>query len=319
MADEYNYVQFPLFLISDLYTSGDQKNVIDELFDYGIFTYSKQFKTDETAACRQVLYCYYRGGLTSALKSVLAKLYKTDLLLFDEDYNGFQGDTFEPYELDDFVAIIKNDDSKREMCLEFYGMHLAMKSLKLTGPVPYIIQTAKEVAIRVSKHEYIYGREPLVMLKTDLMLDYYQKKKSIDDIIIFTAYAGIKSIIGKKEFAGTTKKMIVDRMVGAKSDKVLQEFLKNNDLKQIHAKYIKRYWFDKLIDELLKRGFVRSKMPIRFGRKSRICISCKLNPRELAFAVADYWLKTTGEKKLKEIKEQEREAKKLFHQLITAP
>ena len=130
---------------------------------------------------------------------------------------------------------------------------------------------------------------------------------------MFAAYAAIKSIIGKKDFAGTTKKMIVCRIIGAKNDKVLRDFLKNKGLETVYAKYFKRYWFDKLIDQLLIRGFVLSKITLVMGLKSRIYLSCKLDYDQLPVAIADYWDNVTGNKKLKELKDQERLAKKLFH------
>ena len=98
-----------------------------------------------------------------------------------------------------------------------------------------------------------------------------------------------------------------------------QILLKNKGLESVYAKYFKRYWFDKLIDQLLIRGFVQSKISISMGLKSRMYLSCKLDYDQLTLSIAEYWNNVTGNKKLKELKERERLAKKQFHALITAP
>ena len=320
MENEYRYIHFPLFLLKDLFTSKkNQHSTISDIFDIGIYNYSNQFAIDDLSAYRQVIYCYYKGGLTDKLYSYLKGLYDNEDLTLDEDYNGFQGDTFEPYELDELDRIATGDIQLRDLCLEFYKMHLALESLQINGSIQDILSTSKEVLKPQGIHEAKYGREPSVMLKTDLIFDYYKKNKSFNDIILFAAYAGIKSIIGKKKFAGTTKKMIVGRMIGAKSDKVLPDFLKNKDLKAIFDKYSKRYWFDKLIGELLTRGFVRSKMTLKLGFKSRMFLSCKLDYSQLPVKIAECWEKVKGTKKLKSIKEEEKLAIKQFKSLITAP
>lgn len=319
MENEFRYVHFPLFLIKDLFSPKNQETVISNIFDLGIYNYSKQFQFQDFSAYSQVIYCYYRGGLTDELHEYLQNLYDKEVLTLDQDYNGFNGLKFEPYELDELCEYAKDHTELRELCIEFYKMDLAMKSLNLTGSIERILGDSKEILKLVSEHERRYGNEPSVMLKTDFIFDYYKKTKSFNEIILFAAYAGIKSIIGKKDFAGTTKKMIIARMIGAKSDKVLQDFLKNKELKKIYDQYIKRYWFDKLIAELLKRGFVKSKMTLAMGLKSRIYLSCKLDYDQLPAAIADYWNAFTGNKKLKELKAQEQLAIKQFRLLITAP
>lgn len=190
---------------------------------------------------------------------------------------------------------------------------------RLVGDIPAILRSSYEMLKLVAKHETTYNKDPSVMLKTGLMFDYYKNEKSFNDLILFASYAAIRSIIGNKDFAGTTKKMIVCRMIGAKSDKVLNDFLKIKELKVIHDKYMKRYWFDKLIAELLKRGFLQSKMALKIGLKSRIYLSCKLDYNELPSAIATHWKALKGNNKLKDLKDKEREAMRQFRALITAP
>ncbi|AMR34253.1 hypothetical protein A0256_23770 [Mucilaginibacter sp. PAMC 26640] len=319
MENELKYIHFPLCLIKHLFISKDQISAIDNIFDVGIFNYSKTFRVDDVSVYRQVIYCYYRKGLTDKLYHYLEDLYRNKVLSFDQDYNGFQGDEFDPYELDELIGYAKDHIAFRDMSVEFYKMDLAMKSLGLTGSIDRILGNAEKVEKAVIKHERIYGKDPSVMLKTELIFDFYRKTKSFNDIVLLAAFAAVKSIIGKKDFAGTTKKMIVSRMIGAKSEKVLEDFLKNKEIEKVYVKYLKRYWFDKLIYQLLQRGFVKSKLSLTFGVKSRMYLSCKLNYEQLTVEIADYWNNVTGNKKLKELKEKERSAKKQFFALITAP
>jgi hypothetical protein len=108
-------------------------------------------------------------------------------------------------------------------------------------------------------------------------------------------------------------------MIGAKSDKVLQDFLKNKSLKTIYDQYSKRYWFDELIQDLLKRSFIKSKMPFKYGFKSRMYLSCKLDYEQLPVAISNYINHAKGNAKLKLHKEQEKLAIEQCRRLITAP
>ena len=125
MENEFRYIHFPLFLIKHLYTPENQHTAISNIFDVGIYNYSKQFDFDETAAYSQIIYCYYRGGLTNKLQNHLQNLYDNDVLTLDQDYNGFNGSKFEPYELDEFCEYVKDQVEFKELCFEFYKMDSA--------------------------------------------------------------------------------------------------------------------------------------------------------------------------------------------------
>ena len=92
-------------------------------------------------------------------------------------------------------------------------------------------------------------------------------------------------------------------MIGAKNKEALQEAIKNKSLNAIYAKYINRYWIDKLLNELLIKNFISSKV----GFKRKLYISTTMNNNELALDVATFI-------KLKDAKTQEKQTRNLIEQ-----
>lgn len=88
------------------------------------------------------------------------------------------------------------------------------------------------------------------------------------------------------------------RIIEAKSNVVLQDFLKDKKLKTMHEKYSKRYQMDKLMKTLIQRKFLSSKISI--GR--RIFINPTLNMDDLEKVIITF-------RKEKNIKKKEKDAR----------
>ena len=85
--DNFEYILFPLPLIQEIFKK--PKTGFSDIFDVGIYRVSQTLRIDEYNALKQLIYCYYRGGLTKSLQNELARLEQGELFYSDEDYNGF--------------------------------------------------------------------------------------------------------------------------------------------------------------------------------------------------------------------------------------
>jgi len=88
---------------------------------------------------------------------------------------------------------------------------------------------------------------PVVGIEIGMLFDYYQNPKTEFEIVCLGAFLGVKSIIGKKPYAKSNKKMIFARMFGYKSPKELPNKRYMNDLQK---KYFNRYQIDKILNTL---------------------------------------------------------------------
>jgi DNA-binding CsgD family transcriptional regulator len=156
MENEFGYIHFPLSLIKHLFVSNNPDTAITDIFEIGIYNYSKQFKIEDASAYRQVIYCYYRGDITDELQNCMQRLYDSGTLTIDEEYNGFYDMTFEPDELDELSDYAISNKPFREKCFEFFRMHQAMKSLELTGSIQHILSNSKANLKAVTEHEKQY-------------------------------------------------------------------------------------------------------------------------------------------------------------------
>ena len=86
---------------------------------------------------------------------------------------------------------------------------------------------------------------PLTSIEKDVCEKYYSNEKTEFEIAQLTAFAAIKSILGKKEYCKTNKELIIARMFGFNSVKELPE---NTHI--LLKKYSNRYQIDKLLNEL---------------------------------------------------------------------
>jgi hypothetical protein len=285
MAKDAKYIPFPLFLISGL------PGNLDEIFDYGIGKFSKMIEYDLGTVYRQVLYAYYRSSLPASLLKKINFLAEEEVFIPDEDYNGFTGDgqEFNPESgIDEFTRAGENDEDFRQACVDYWQMQQAMKILGLSGGS---IDTMQASALKTQKAiddwEKKGGRDVTVMMSITMMFEFYRKTKTAYEIDLLRAFLSIKSIIGNKELVGTTKDFILTRMTGARKKELLPQMLKKPGIKAVFENYSKRYQIDKLLSELLARGFITGKL----AHNRRIYLSTHFTTAQLPEAVHQLLLK----------------------------
>ena len=109
-------------------------------------------------------------------------------------------------------------------------------------PVEKVIKNIENNENLLSLPEY-----PSAGVYTGLLWNYQQHDKTEFECLCLGAFISIRSIIGKKPFAKTNKKMIFARMFGYKSPKELPNKRFMNDLQK---RYFNRYQIDKILNEL---------------------------------------------------------------------
>jgi len=102
------------------------------------------------------------------------------------------------------------------------------------------------------------------------------------------------------------------RMTGAKTKALLAEVLEIHALKSLHDKYSKRYHMDKLLDELLARGFITGKLA--FGR--RIYLSTHYTIPELPDVIKALLIKNNSKVKRDINKAEEKRARSKLIEMI---
>lgn len=294
MDKQYSYIYFPLCLLTKVHVSGLPKDAMSDILDYGIVQYSKQFNYlseyisfDLFEVYRQIMYVFYKDEdkLAFEIKEWIYELIEDDSLCPNYDYKGFSDNEFIVDEETDAMHNAWDSElEKQEVCIRFYQMRQAMKSLSLTGNLDAIWRNYLKVSDELKLFEKLNGSDALVSIKTDLIMDFYKNDKIDYEYELFTAFCAIKSIIGSKKYASTNKLFIVKRMLGAKNNKVFESILNDKKtgrkLKVVFDKYTKRYHIDKLISTLLNRKFLSSKIAMKGERN--IYLSSSLTYEELA-------------------------------------
>lgn len=301
---EYRYFQFPLFIVRNILK--EPETAFQQIISYSVVTYGiKAVELSEYDVFRQLMYDYYRQQdkiEPALLKTLISYINEGDIEI-NEDYNGFTGKGEFDIEVETpgLEKIYANDTDFEKRANLHFQIPRAAKFLNVTiGNIKTTMNRYNEVIEQKVIHENKYGNEPMPGIKTELLWDWETVKKyNEEENELLCAYIAIKSIIGQNEFTATHKSVICMRMIGAKSNKVLNDFLKDKQLKNIYDKYSKRYAFDKLIERLVSRGFIQSK--ISLGRS--IYLSTKYDMPQLQEAIIE-------KRRKKDFKRQEAEARK---------
>lgn len=277
--DNFKYILFPLPLIQEIFKK--PKKGFSDIFDVGIYRVSQTLQIDEYNALKQLMYCYYRGGLTKSLESQLYNLEQHEVFYSDEDYNGFSSYEFIPdEEIESIYEYCEEHQELKNEIEEFYRLRQVKNVLEIKFDISSVAETYK------SYHAAYNGfhNQPLVSISQKMMFDFYKNTKTDYEKALFAMYAGIRSIIGYKDFAETTGSMIKCRMFGAKNQTELELILSDRKVKSAYKQYTTDYHYKKMLKELVVRGFLQSEI----GYNKRTYVSCKLDMKGLEDAIVEH-------------------------------
>jgi len=238
MENKEKYFQFPLFLMRGLFI--DKEKALNDIISYGIYHFSKMDYDIEEVA-KQLMYGYYRSGLTNDLIVLTQSYIDKESIEIDEDNNSFYGSEFNPEtEVYQLLEIFENDNNFKEKAIEFFQIKQAYSFLGIEGSVENTLKAGKAI------EKIIPEKEPFPNISKSLVFDFRDNEKSEFDLIQFAAYISIRSILGRKGYCKTNKKMIISRMFGYKSNKDLPDEM-DPAIKDLFIKYSNRYHIDKVL------------------------------------------------------------------------
>ena len=277
--DNFKYIIFPLPIIQEIFKN--PKTGFSDIFDVGIYRVSQTLQINERSALKQLMYCYYRGGLTESLQKKLYNLKKTEIFDSDEDYNSFRGYEFIPNtEIESIYEYCREHQELKDEIEEFHRLRQIKDVLGITFDISTIASTYKTYYT-----DYLgFKNQPLVSIKKEMMFDFYENPKTEYEKALFAMYAGIRSIIGNKNFAETTGNMIKCRMFGAKNQAELEFILNDKKVKSAYKQYTTDYHYKKMLKDLVLQGFLMSEI----GYNKRTYVSCKLDLKGLEDAIVEH-------------------------------
>jgi hypothetical protein len=159
----------------------------------------------------------------------------------------------------------------------------------LKGSIDLILKNGERISSNVNE------KEPFVMAKTKLILEFRDKDKSEQQLLLFASYCAIKSILGTKDIVKTNKALILSRMFGYRSTKDLPTNLQSNG---VFLKYCNRYHMDKLISMLEMNWKVKTYS--RYTRGLYVSIGSKISLSQLI----EYAESTKNKNKLNALKKE---------------
>lgn len=279
MERNKQYIICPLPLITNLMADAE---TLDEILDCGIFYRAMSLKITWRDAKNAIIRCYYNE------RKVLSHI----LLLCCED--AFQKHSFEKFDpsatdypterqlLDEVLKDEYGRTDPSDLAI-WYKCYLMLAELGLnTGFTPTLITRSEDWFDDDGVCE-LKGA-PTFLCSFDILWKLYNERKQLSESrrALWTMYFAIMSILGTKDYVGTTSETIMTRMAGAKNQKQLQETLElmTDVQRDLYAKYTTRRRYDRLLAELQT-----NKMIVEFGYARRTYVSVKFELKHLCTLV----------------------------------
>lgn len=251
-----HYINFPIMLLQEIKNDQDKQGLMAAII-FGTMNLAERINTPEMESiAKQTLYLFYRRPffLTNKVKDRLTEFFELGEIDEDEDYHGFNFDTFEPEERWQVVNIFTEQPEFYEECKSIYREHQAFSILGLN---PELIGTFRKqfpsIIKKVKEFEKINGPDAWTSVSTDLTITVYNGNISFN---IFRLVAAVKSVVAKRNFNLSYKSVLLSRMFGCKKQSILNEFLADNsETDNCYKKLNNRRQWEKLIDTAMKGGY----------------------------------------------------------------
>lgn len=286
-----------------------EKEVINDMYDMGIFCTSRKINITECNAFKDFVYCIYRA-IEELPDNLVREYNKMDEFPYDYDYNGFGNQDFIPeLEIEYLSDYCERNQAFYDFVLEWYRVRQTFTMLGLNT------DTVKNTLNTVDKYRRLYDFDKcsFILLNAEVMNNLYEARDTMksDERAIWAMYMGISSIIGDKDFAQTTSDMIKCRMFGAVNQNELETLLKNKALKKVYDKYTTKHQYNKLLNIIQDRNMITE-----IGLNRRTYVSTKLkNVDELVDAIS---LKEIECKRKKQRNENKMKARERYYSLLHA-
>ena len=290
--ESLGYIQLPVPFIRLLLVRPKEAQ---DIIRYCIYMKSLDCDAENTDVCRQVLYVFYhtheldtsgtniilRPGcyFPSIISREIIALWNQGKLELDFDRNGFgaDGEFLDNSCSEDWFAlpILEQyaycNDSFSSACKQWYRIRQVCDMLGTQMEDVSIYKAAYE-----HYSQYNIPPRPYASIKVT-MLERYRGLSQEHERVQFACFAGIKSIVGIKDYCTASKGMILARMIGknSSSEKPTVELLNKKEraeINKIYKKYSQRR-FEKILDDLLRYNYIRCCFP---RRKYGYYISTKL-------------------------------------------
>lgn len=282
---EKNFLNFPLIMLAKTHT--DPKSGMNAILDYAFWKFAQSIRHDYKDAFIQAVYQSQRHPDRIFPRDVQFIMNRNDVEEFveyamgegwlgDQNFTNNVGVMFDESE-------ITLDDTEQEALVLWLGMR---EAASLLG---WVIKDFDEVRKKVAQSQKEidkYAQEHGVLVwatcPADYFKDTYRKNSDPEAMRIFRCVVAVRSLVGAKQFTGTTKDMLRARMIGGKTPAVAEVMAAQSEPLSVE---LNKLGSRKRFDRILTEGAVR-KFYGKFGTGRRVYLSLTAkDPETLATMV----------------------------------
>ena len=245
----FQIFNFDLSLIRYFWTAPDK--AADIIIYHAVHREAQKITVSDADALHQILYLYYRN--CNVLPELIADTIYNEI--GDGFEESFDGDCFQPSgEIQILLKYSLRDNDFLERCRQWFKFYVSFH-----GETKFNISYNSDwfSDSRLLLNTYPVDKSVPTSLTRSIILNF---PNTPHGIALVAMYAAIRSIIGRKKVAATTRAFIHARMFGAADEKKLEEITKKSkELKKHAAAWLPtkhRVIFKNLLDELQDKNFI---------------------------------------------------------------
>lgn len=249
MNKSARYFFIPIWMLRDI--AVNRKKVIEYIFMYGIYNFSKTADLDDDDMLIKFIYASQRKEhlIPESLKSDIKNIRSDFFELDNEAFNIFGEFTAE--EIKEILSeIFEEDSSLEERVIEVARVIASLDFFSMKVNV--------EVAIDYGNYAESFDEEryPKVMVNRDKLFEFYNNEKKERELIKYAVNLSILSLLGKKKgFMNTNKAMIFARAFGYRDHKEIAELEFKPDL---YEKYTTETVSKNILNEVEEEWYVHA-------------------------------------------------------------
>ncbi len=279
-SSKNRFINFPLFMIAETHTNPEQG--MRAISTYVIVEFARNCKRDYKNAFLQACYQSKRHPDLDFPQDVTAIMADPDVTELAEAVCG-EGWSSDGTGLGEGAMEIMEpvtadmDADEQEALVKWCALRDAAHFFNHTiHNFDGLIERSKRIKAEIDKHAQAHGPLVSASCPADYFNETVSKTADVESMRMFRTVCAVRSLIGSKQFCGTTKDMLRARMIGAKSPVVATTISSQSKaVKTEQTALASRKRFDRILADGAVRGFYG-----KYGEGRRIHLS--LNTKDPA-------------------------------------
>ena len=192
------FFNYPLSLMQFIKDDTDKKALL-KIIAFSALNFSEKMNFQKKSVANQIIYLYYRNPylLNRKITKYLDAMFDDGRLIEDEDYHGFNGESFNPeQENEGMLSEFESNPEFYNQCVDTYREHQALSLLNLNHELKSDFRELYQESQKfIESFESKNGADAWTSIPINMIFEVYNGTLSMDHLRLV---ASVKSVLNKR-------------------------------------------------------------------------------------------------------------------------